>query len=310
VEDVRLHPPNGVADQAALLRSLAATRRKDLPRFEGMRAIAVVSGKGGVGKTNLSVNLALALGELGKKTAILDADLGLANVDILFGVVPRYNLGHVLRGERDIDDILMPISENVLAIPGGSGVQELADLDEQSQNAFIEKLAAMEHRAEILLVDTGAGIGRNVLSFALASDQTLLLTTAEPTAIRDSYGVLKSLAVASGGGVDVALVVNMVGSDEEAFGVADRVQMAADQFLNLSIPYLGYVLWDPSVTAAVRLRRPFLLADPDGPAARCVRVIARRLIRVDPTREDPLPTGRGFKAFLFRLARRLARKAP
>jgi flagellar biosynthesis protein FlhG len=272
-----------------------------------MRSIAVVSGKGGVGKTNLSVNLALALGELGVRTAILDADLGLANVDILFGVAPRYNLGHVLRGERELEEILLPISEHVLVVPGGSGVQELADLDEQSQSAFIERLSSLEKRSDILLVDTGAGIGRNVLSFALASDQTILLTTAEPTAIRDSYGVLKSL-VATSGGLDVSLVVNMAANDEDAFAVADRVQMAADQFLNVSVPYLGYVLWDRSVAAAVRLRRPFLLTEPDGAASRCVRIIARRLAGIGPTQELPPPPGRGFKAFLFRLARRLGRR--
>ena len=291
-------------DQASSLRELVSSRKKEASRFEGLRSIAVVSGKGGVGKTNLSVNLALALGEMGFRTAILDADLGLANADLLFGIVPRHHLGHVIRGEWEVGEILLPISDRVSLIPGGAGVQELADLDEQQQSHLIEKLSVLEGKVDVLLVDTGAGIHKNVLSFALAADQALLLTTTEPTAIRDSYGVLKSLVMAATGKLDVSLVVNMAGSDEEAFSVADRVQMAAEQFLNLDIPYIGYVLWDRSVGDSVKLRRPFLQNDPDSAAARCVRVVARRLIRGGPEPEQP-PRGRGLKAFMFRLSKRM-----
>ena len=131
-------------DQAASLRDLVSSRKKTSSRFEGLRSIAVVSGKGGVGKTTLSVNLALAMSEMGFRTAILDADLGLANADLLLGIVPRYHLGHVIRGEREIDEILLPIGDKVSLIPGGAGVQELADLDEQQQSHLIEKLSALE----------------------------------------------------------------------------------------------------------------------------------------------------------------------
>ena len=131
-------------DQASSLRELVSSRKKEASRFEGLRSIAVVSGKGGVGKTNLSVNLALALGEMGFRTAILDADLGLANADLLFGIVPRHHLGHVIRGEREVGEILLPISDRVSLIPGGAGVQELADLDEQQQSHLIEKLSVLE----------------------------------------------------------------------------------------------------------------------------------------------------------------------
>ena len=294
-------------DQASSLRELVSSRKKEASRFEGLRSIAVVSGKGGVGKTNLSVNLALALGEMGFRTAILDADLGLANADLLFGIVPRHHLGHVIRGEREVGEILLPISDRVSLITGGAGVQELADLDEQQQSHLIEKLSVLEGKVDVLLVDTGAGIHKNVLSFALAADQALLLTTTEPTAIRDCYGVLKSLTLVSSGKLDVSLVVNMAGSDEEAFSVADRVQMAAGQFLNLDIPYVGYVLWDRSVGDAVKLRRPFLQNQPDSAAARCVRVVARRLIR-SGSEPEQAPGGRGLKAFLFRLSKRLQLK--
>jgi ATPases involved in chromosome partitioning len=164
-----------------------------------MRSIAILSGKGGVGKTNVAVNLALALGELGLRTAVLDADLGLANVDVLLGVVPKFNLGHVLRGEKEMKEIVLAVNSKVSIIPGGSGLRELADLDDQKQSWFIEKLSALEDDLDLLILDTGAGIQRNVLAFAMAADRTILLTTPEPTAIRDSYSVLKSLCQASKG---------------------------------------------------------------------------------------------------------------
>lgn len=313
-EGVRLHegangtsPPRGeFLDQATELRSLVSGQ-SGVSRGKGMRTIAVLSGKGGVGKTNISVNLALAMNSMGIRVAILDADLGLANVDILFGMMPKYNLSHVIRGVRELEDVIVTVKDDVLIIPGGAGVQELAELDQTRQLALIDKLNSLEGRVDVLLVDTSAGIHRNILSFALASDTTILLTTPEPTAIRDAYGVLKSLALNVAGNLDVNLLVNMAMSEEEAAAVAERIQMAANQFLSIPVPYVGYIPWDKKVREAVQLRQPFFEAFPTCRASLSLAGIAGRLARVETVSRDSEEgrQGRGVKAFLFRLTRRL-----
>lgn len=292
-------------DQASVLREMVLSSGGGRARFHGLRSIAVVSGKGGVGKTNLSVNLAIAMGQMGSRVMLMDADMGLANADLLLGVVPKHHLGHVIGGAVDLEDIVVPVEERVSLIPGGAGFSDLADLDEQSQAMLIEKFAAMEGRADVLLVDTGAGIHRNVISFAAAADEVLLLTTTEPTAIRDAYGVLKSLVTGLTWKPQVSLVVNMSMSDDEAFSVADRIRMAAEQFLSLKVNYVGYVLWDQRVMDSVRRRRPLLLHSPDSPASSCIKVIARRLLKGD---QEEASGGRGIKAFMLRLGKRMRLK--
>ena len=295
----------GVADdQAASLRTLISGQGASKPR--GMKTIAILSGKGGVGKTNLSSNLALAMGRMGVRVAVLDADLGLANVDILFGMMPKYNLGHVIHGQRELEEVMVTVEENVSVIPGGAGVQELADLDQVRQATLIEKLATLEGKLDVLIVDTGAGIHRNIISFALAADTTLLLTSPEPTSIRDAYGVLKSLVISSGGNVDVRLLVNLAMAEDEAEAVAERIQLAANQFLSLSVPYVGYVPWDRKVREAVQARRPFLSAFPTCRASQSLYGIASRLLGPDAVLQEgeDVLAGRGLKAFLFRLTRR------
>jgi flagellar biosynthesis protein FlhG len=274
-------------------------------KIAGMRSIAILSGKGGVGKSNVAVNAALALAETGLRVAVLDADLGLANIDILFGVIPKFNLGHVLKGEKELADILFKVSENVFIIPGGMGLQELADIDEQRQQGIIERLEFLEDGIDLLILDTSAGIHRNVLSFATSADMSVLLTTPEPTAIRDAYSVLKSLCQATGGRVDLRLVVNMAADEKEASLVADRIMSAAEQFLGYKVPYLGCVLWDQNLRDSVKNRKPLLLNGADSIAALGFRALAEKLSdqrgagETKITRED---------TFLRRLARQMNKK--
>jgi flagellar biosynthesis protein FlhG len=291
-------------DQADDLRRLIEIQRKPSRGLAGLRSIAVVSGKGGVGKSNISVNLALALGESGMRILLLDADLGMANVDLICGITPRHTLASVISGGKTVEDILVRIDRNVTVLPGGPGVQEMADLDETGQALLIEKIGSLEGMADLLVIDTGAGIHRSVLSFALAADTTLLVTTPEPTSVRDAYGVLKALALASRSRIDVSLVVNMAKTDKEALEVAERIQLAADQFLRLPVANAGYILRDDTVLDAVRFRRPFLIGSPQGDAAKCIRRIARKFSRDGETGES-VPTGRGMKAFFMRLVRGL-----
>ena len=273
-------PPTN--DQASALREMVSGKRGSAAdvgaaKLTGMRSIAVLSGKGGVGKSNIAVNLAIALAEIEQRVSVLDADLGLANIDILFGVVPKYNLGHVLRGDKELHEILFKVKDRVSIIPGGAGLQELSDLDQQRQSGIIARLAFLEDETDVLLLDTSAGIHRTVIDFALAADMSLLITTPEPTAIRDAYSVLKSLCQVSSGRARIGLVVNMAADEKEGLLISDRIISAADQFLGFKIPYLGCVVWDAAVRESVKNRKPLLLSGENSPAAHCFRTLARRI---------------------------------
>jgi flagellar biosynthesis protein FlhG len=292
-------------DQAAALRELVSDKKLNVnlrDRIAGVKSITVLSGKGGVGKSNVAVNLALALADEEFNVALLDADLGLANIDILFGVAPKFNLSHVMRGEKEFADIVFKVSERVSIIPGGVGLRELADIDEQKQSWIINRLSFLEDEIDILILDSGAGIYKNILSFAIASDLSLIITTPEPTAIRDSYSVLKSLCQATKGELNAGLVVNMAKDDNEALLVAERIISASEQFLDFKIPYLGCILWDSGIRESVIKRKPLLLWDAKSPSVAYFRKIARTIY-------EALDGGRPFgksarrDTFLLRLLR-------
>ena len=289
-------------DQAVELRRMVGSRRRGVRGLSGLRSMAVLSGKGGVGKSNLAVNLAVAMVRAGKRVVLLDADLGMANVDLLCGVSPKFNLSHLVRGQKSLDEVLTPLANGVLLLPGGAGVQGLADLDDNDLSLLIDKLSAVEKIADILLIDAGAGIHRNTLSFGVAADMTILVTSPEPTSIRDAYGVLKTLTISTGGKMEVTLVVNMAASHAEGKQIAERIQMAAHQFLSISVAYGGTVVVDDSVGKAVRSCVPLLLSHPNSPAARDISSVASKLVMLEET--EP-PSGRGVKSFFFRLARSL-----
>lgn len=293
-----------IRDQAMDLRRIVDSSRRSPAVISSLRSIAVLSGKGGVGKSNLSVNLALSMAEKGKRVVLLDADLGMANVDLLCGLTPRLTLAHILRGESRLEDILLPLGENVSVLPGGPGVRELADVDENLLSAFIDSLSILEGMADVLLIDTGAGIHKSIISFGSASDGVLLVTTPEPTSIRDAYGVLKALALATAGRVDVTIVVNMASSPEEGRDVADRISAAASQFLGLTPRYGGSVVRDEAVSLAVRRRTPLLRAFPESEASRQVRYMAAKILGLEEEQAPPAQ-GRGIKSFFLRLARGL-----
>lgn len=301
--------PPPTEDQAAALRELVSERKDSLPsaRIKGMRSIAILSGKGGVGKSNLAVNLSLALAEQGLRVVLLDADLGLANIDVLFGVVPKYNLSHVLRGEKELADILFKVGERLSIIPGGAGLRSLADIDEAGQAWIIERMSIFEDETDVLVLDTSAGMHKNVLAFSLASDQTVLVTTTEPTAIKDAYSVLKSLLRAAHGEANIGLVVNMAADERDAQIAANRICDASRQFLDFEIPYLGCVVWDQAVRDAVRKRRPLLLEQTNSPASAYFRKLTNEIF------EPALPPAEeresdGFKNFLIRLAKQMTKK--
>jgi flagellar biosynthesis protein FlhG len=301
--------PPPAQDQATRLRELVLDKNEATPRnrITGMKSIAILSGKGGVGKSNLAVNLALALADQGMRVTLLDADLGLANIDILFGVVPKYNLGHVLRGEKALSDILFQVGERLAIIPGGAGLRELADLDDQGQSWMIDRLSFLENDTDVMLLDTSAGLHKNVLEFAMASDLSMLMTTPEPTAIRDSYSVLKSLWQSTGGDLNVGLVVNMVSDTNEATMVAERILSAADQFLGFKVRYLGCILWDAALRDSVRRRKPLLLDGAQTLSVPCFKDLACKILEM-PSNPDEYRQEKGKGSFLRRLANQMLKR--
>jgi flagellar biosynthesis protein FlhG len=260
----------------------------------------VTSGKGGVGKTNVSVNLSYALMKLGQEVMVLDADLGLANVDELLGTVPQKHLGHALAGVADILDIIYDGPGSLKLIAGGSGVGELADLSDTDLQRFIQSLRKLESRADYLVVDTGAGLGRSVRNFVLAADIVLVVTTPEPTAMTDAYALIKSV-VQKNPAADIKLIVNQVESKAEADEAAARLSAAMLRFLGASTEYLGAIPADREVPRCVRNQKPFFLANPTSPASQAIQAIASRLLG------DPEHPKAGVTLFFDRLSRVFAK---
>ncbi len=259
------------------------------------RIIAVSSGKGGVGKTNIAINLALAYAQTGKKVIVMDADLGLANVNVVLGVIPRYNLYHLIRKQKTLSEILVDTSYGIKIIAGASGFSKIANLTEDERSDFISELAALSS-ADILIIDCAAGVSNNVISFIAAADDALIVTTPEPTAITDAYGIIKIIATEIENlDLGLKLIVNRVKSVVEGKRVAERVINIAGQFLNLKVDYLGFVYDDPVVHTAVVRQKPFLILEPKSRAALCIRHLLGRLEDYD------YRDGKGIPTFLKKL---------
>ncbi len=245
-------------------------------RISLAKAIAVSSGKGGVGKSNLAVNLAVAMSRMKLKVCLLDADLGLANADVLCNITPKMTLEHVVAGECRLWEAMVLGPGGFRLIPGASGVAKMADLSEAHRRGVLEQLALLERIADVIIIDTGAGIHPNVLSFAAAAHSVVLTTTPEPTSITDGYGTIKTL-VAREPQARIELVVNMATSEQEAAGVFARIDRVSRTFLHRPLSYGGAIPNDPAVPASVRQRVPFALYAPESDATRAVWAMARRL---------------------------------
>jgi len=246
------------------------------------RTLVIASGKGGVGKSNLAANLAVALGECGARVLLMDADLAQASLDLLLGLHPRFDLQHVLRGEKALEDILVEGPRGVTLVPAASGQPDLAEIDDYRRECLLRGLGNLDRDADLILIDTAAGVSRQVTSFCMVADEVLVVTTPEMPAFSDAYGLIKLLHQ-QGLSHAPRLIVNMAGTSEEADETAQRIRVVARRFLSLEIESLGYVPFDPAIGRAVRTQEPVVTAFPHSPAAIAYRALAERLWEpIDP----------------------------
>ncbi|MCW2277923.1 MinD/ParA family protein [Heliophilum fasciatum] len=273
-------------DQAEKLRTMMRNVKRQVEeeitgKRPTTRIICISSGKGGVGKTNVTLNLGLALTEYGQRVMIIDADMGMANIDVILGKVHPFNLYHVFRGEKQLRDIIFDGPNGIRLISGGSGIAELANLSEQELDLLIAGLADIENATDILLIDTGAGISRNVLSYIYAADELIVVTTPEPTSITDAYGLIKSVVVKQKN-KPISLIVNRVENNLEGEMVTKKLSTAVERFLNREIKLLGFIPEDVNISKAVKQQTPFYLQNEQTPAAQAISILAAGICRVSP----------------------------
>jgi flagellar biosynthesis protein FlhG len=304
------HEPRQIGDQAHALRGLMQRLQSD--RSDSVAtldrcscSIAVTSGKGGVGKTNIALNLAIALSRLGARTCLIDGNLGLGNIDLLCGLNGYWNLSHVISGARNVSEIVLSGPEGVDVLPGASGLAELSSCSASVQADVIRQLVEFERERDFVVIDTGAGTQPGACEFLEACDIVLVVTTIEPTSIADAYALIKNLS-----GRDIPrleIVVNQSDSAPQAHLVTQRIQETSKTFLRLEVTAGGYIPKDPQVAAAVVRRRPFLLDSPQSPASTAIHQLAARLKRLFETQSLQSPAKSG--AYFPRLQTRRMQRA-
>ena len=253
------------------------------------RVLAVTSGKGGVGKTNTSVNLAIALAQRGARVTVLDADLGLANVEVLLGLNSLYNLQHVVTGEKRMLEILATGPAGIQVVPGSSGISRFADLGPSARQNVLSGLDDLQQSSDFIIIDTMAGIGQNAVAFAAAADEVMLVTTPEPSSIVDAYAMIKTIFQQRDDAI-FRLVINQALNEQQGKAVAQKIANVAQQFLGRNLSYMGHIPRDPHVQQAVMQSQPFSLRFPNAPATKCVQEIAARLLQQRPQSDASRPS--------------------
>lgn len=268
-------------DQAEQLRKLM----QQTDAKPKARVITVTSGKGGVGKTSISINLAIWLSRLGKRVVVFDADFGLANIEVMLGVRPQYNLADMMFRGKDLTDIITEGEEGISFISGGSGIQELASMNREQVMFLTSRLITLDKYADVVIVDTGAGISDSVLEFVLASTEVLLVATPEPTSITDAYALLKALnrkAEFVKEDTSIKMISNRVNSAAEGQNLYEKMSVVSEKFLNIPITYLGPVPMDDQISKAVMRQKPVSVLNPDAPSSKAIRQIAEKLLELEP----------------------------
>jgi len=281
-------------DQAATLRQIVGQKKamfdtmpkeKSTPPKHKICVISVTSGKGGVGKTNIVANLAYLLAGMKKKTLIFDADCGLANIDLILGLTPKYNLYHVLHGEKTLKETIINGPGGIKILPSSSGIQEMSNLSMVQKLSLQDELNALQSRPDFMLIDTSAGITENVMYFNMVARETIVVVTPEPTSLTDAYALIKVLYQRHAK-KRFKLLVNMVKTQDEAKEVFLRMAQATNHFLNLAIEYLGYVIYDENLLLAVKKQKLLAELYPGSPSIKCLREVAEKLCQPAHKQED------------------------
>lgn len=271
----------------------------DTFRKKTAKVVTVTSGKGGVGKTNITINTAIALSEMGLKVVILDADFGLANIDVLFGIIPQYTLVDVIQDRKNILEVLSDgPNNNIKFVSGGSGVEELIKMQRPQLEKFVNNIALLDKIYDIILIDTGAGLSDSVMSFIMAADEIMLVTTPEPTSITDAYALIKMVSNRSRE-KKIKVIVNKAENAVEANDILSKLSLVADKFLNLKLDSLGYILQDEMVIRAVKMQQPFVISYPKCQASKFIRDISWKLAASDENKSNN--ENSGVKGFISKL---------
>jgi len=294
-------------DQASRLRDLVEERAEEeanerqigelyFGMAEDTRVIAITSGKGGVGKTNLAVNLAVGLQQAGQKVLLIDADIGMANVNLLMGSVTNRSLVDLLNDDVQLEDVIENGAAGVKYISGVAGVEAALNVNRFEQRKLHKKLGRCSEMANVIIIDTGAGLNRNVIEFVLAAEEVLLITTPEPTALADAYAVIKAYSTYTERR-NIKLVVNRIRDEEECYEVKEKINQTTKKFLGLTVDCLGYIYEDKIVREAVQRQEPFLIVNPESAASRCISELVKSLL----SGKRMNSVSRGWRGFLDKL---------
>ena len=293
-----------MVDQAQKLRELVEKRKltvlsdNEKTEYSGKPglSIAVTSGKGGVGKTNITANLAIQLSRQGHKVIILDSDFSLANIDVLLGITPRWNMSHVFAEQKTLEEILIEGPYGIQIIPASSGLTELAQLNEEQIDLLLEQLPSVESKCDYFFIDTAAGIADQVLSLVCSADMVMVVTTPEPTAYTDAYAMIKVVG-ARNPDANIGVLINMAQNHREAQQASKNMVALSKQFLHISVNNYGYILRDPEVSNAIRHQEAFSIKNPHSLASRGIRDLAQA---VELFGSDESVTSKGLKGFFDR----------
>lgn len=270
-------------DQAYNLRELIGNFKENKNKIMNMkkipennaRLLAITSGKGGVGKTNFTINLGIALSNANKRVSIIDADIGLGNIDVVLGLIPKFTLANVIRNELNILDIIVKGPNDINIVAGGSGIIDLINLSQEQIENLVSNLYLLNQCSDYILIDTGAGINNSVLSFIEAADEVIVVVTPEPTSITDAYALIKNIKRDK---KSVKLVLNRIESSKEGHEVFDKINSATRKFLNFEVEKLGFIYEDSAVRKSVKEQKPFILKFPNSVASKGIDSVAYNLM--------------------------------
>ncbi|MEA1897248.1 MAG: MinD/ParA family protein [Bacteroidota bacterium] len=277
-------------DQAGVLREMQGIdsevygmnlMNRQKKRNKDVRIIAITSGKGGVGKTNIAANFAYIFSKMGKRVLLLDADTGLANIDVILGITPEYSLFHVLHGEKTLSEVTVQGPGGIKILPATSGIQEMVELSRDQKLTLLEELNGLSESLDFMFIDTAAGIAENVMYFNMVAKEIVVVVSPEPTSLTDAYALIK-LLYRGYATKRFMLLINMVSGSNEAKEVYRRLSNATDHFLNLSVEYLGYILRDKTVYEAVKQQSMLVELAPNSKASKCLFAVAEKLYKERP----------------------------